>query len=140
MGLWTASGVLGEGVTLVAMRWRIWLVVALVLHAVALYLPGSPEPSTWSVPGLDKVVHVALFGFPAYLIVRTTHAAWPLGLLAVHAPLSEVVQYAAVPYRSGDVLDLLADLVGVALGWWIGRAATRRTRAHAAESGHGRSA
>ena len=49
-------------------------------------------------------------------------------LLAVcaYAPLSEVVQAVALPYRSGDLTDVVADLLGVALGWaGTGRALAR---------------
>ncbi|MDO4785149.1 MAG: VanZ family protein [Propionibacteriaceae bacterium] len=112
-------------------RWVWWvaLAVALAGHLLALYLPGDPEPGRWEVPGLDKAVHLALFCIPAYLARRLTGSAWPMAVLLAHAPVSEVVQWGLVPYRSGDVLDLVADVAGVALGWWwAGRA----------ESGHGR--
>lgn len=103
----------------------------MVGQVAALYLPGSPEPSSVDIPGLDKVVHVALFAVPAFLLRRLTSAWWPLALLALHAPVSELVQWRFIAYRSGDWWDLVADLVGVALGWAVGRRA---------ESGHGRTA
>ncbi|NHA69210.1 hypothetical protein EPD83_014285 [Phycicoccus sp. CMS6Z-2] len=43
-------------------------------------------------------------------------ARWVLPVLAAHAVLSEVVQATLIPTRDGDVLDALADLLGVALG------------------------
>jgi VanZ family protein len=43
--------------------------------------------------------------------------------LAGYAAVSELVQAALLSTRSGDVWDLVADLVGVAAGWWLaGRA------------------
>ncbi len=37
-------------------------------------------------------------------------------VLAVHAPVSELVQHFWLPGRTGDVWDAVLDLVGVALG------------------------
>ena len=37
----------------------------------------------------------------------------------VHAPVSELVQALALPGRSGVLLDLAADWVGCAIGWWV---------------------
>ena len=39
----------------------------------------------------------------------------------VQAPVSELLQWTVLPHRSGDLLDLGADLVGCALGWWVAR-------------------
>ena len=38
----------------------------------------------------------------------------------MHAVLSEVVQAVFLPHRSGDPLDAVADLTGVALGVVVG--------------------
>ena len=40
---------------------------------------------------------------------------WVLALLALHAPVSEVVQATLLPSRDGDVWDAVADLTGVGL-------------------------
>lgn len=114
-----------------AHSWGWWLALAAALlgHLLALYVPGSPEPSRLEIPGLDKVVHVGLFCVPAYLARRLIPPAWPLLVLLVHAPVSEAVQWGLVPHRSGDLVDLVADIAGVALGWWL---------AGRAESVHGR--
>ena len=49
---------------------------------------------------------------------------------AAHAVVSEVVQGAVLSARSGDVLDTVADLVGIGLGvlvWvLVGQVAARR--------------
>jgi VanZ family protein len=63
------------------------------------------------------VVHVLLFGVPTVLALRAWRHPWVVvGLLAVHAPLSELAQHAWLPHRSGDVWDSVADLGGVVLG------------------------
>ena len=92
--------------------------VALVVQLVAVYLPGSPGGGLelpW-LPGLDKVVHFLIFGAPVYLFGRLTRRVGLVaGVFAVHAVVSELVQWRFIPYRDGDPLDALADLVGIGL-------------------------
>lgn len=92
------------------------MVVSVAGHCYALYAPGSPEPPTFDIPGLDKAVHMALFAVPVALARLLSRRWWPVGLFACHAPVSEIVQWAVVPLRSGDPWDLAADLAGVAAG------------------------
>ena len=89
--------------------------VALVVQLIAVYAPsgvGGPE-----ITGLDKVVHVLIFAAPVVTGLKAgIGARWVLGALALHAPVSELIQHFALPHRDGDVFDALADLGGVALG------------------------
>jgi len=89
--------------------------VALAVQLIIVYSPsGLAGPE---VTGLDKVVHLVIFAAPAFAaLMAGISAPWALGILAVHAPVSELVQHFALPHREGDVLDVLADLGGVALG------------------------
>ena len=97
-------------------RWLVALVVALAMQVIALYSPDGPAGP--SISGLDKVIHVVIFAVPAFAAVRTgISAPRALGILAVHAPVSELIQGLALSHRAGDVLDVMADLGGVALGW-----------------------
>ncbi len=92
---------------------------AVLAHLLALYLPGSPEPS-FDLPGADKVVHVLLFAVPVWLLGRLTGRVWLVaGVFAAHAVVSELVQHWFIPYRSGDPFDLVADLVGIGLAVWL---------------------
>ncbi len=72
--------------------------------------------------GSDKAVHLVLFGLLA-ATTRWRFGAVTAGLLAVavYAPVSEVVQGLVLPTRSGDAWDVLADLLGVAVGWTLAR-------------------
>jgi hypothetical protein len=96
--------------------WWVALGVALAVQLVTLYSPevvGAPQ-----IAGMDKVVHVFVFAAPALAaLLAGISVPWALGILAVHAPLSELVQHFALSHRSGDVSDVVADFVGVALGW-----------------------
>lgn len=102
----------------------LWWLVAPVLgvHLLALYLPGGA--SAVEIPYLDKVVHAVIFGVPVWLLGRLTGRVWLVaGAFALHAVISELIQLWFVPNRSGDPLDALADLIGIAIAtWWLLRA------------------
>ncbi|HVF19971.1 MAG TPA: VanZ family protein [Mycobacteriales bacterium] len=98
-----------------------------LLSVVTLFLPEAPGAEV-SVPGLDKVVHALLF---ALLAVT---ARWRFGprrvvpvALLLYAGGSELAQAVLLPNRSGDLLDVAADLTGVVLGL-LGADAWRRSR------------
>ena len=97
--------------------WRLAFGLALAVQLIAVYSPqGLAGPG---ITGLDKVVHVSIFFAPALaLLMMGIRARWALGILALHAPVSELIQHFFLPQRSGDVFDALADLSGVALGWF----------------------
>ena len=95
--------------------WRLVLILAVALQLIALYSPQVPAGP--QITGLDKVVHVCVFAGPALAaLMAGISAPWALGILAVHAPVSELIQHFALAHRSGDVFDALADFGGVALG------------------------
>jgi VanZ family protein len=91
-------------------------VVFLGVQLVAVYLPGSPDGGLelpW-LPGADKVVHFLIFAIPVYLFGRLSgRVGLVAGLFAVHAVVSELVQWRFIPYRDGDVWDAVADLLGI---------------------------
>lgn len=88
-------------------------VVSVAAQFVVLYWPRTVTPVD-GVVGLDKIAHALLF-----FAVVWTGARVPLPLRAlavvslVHAPISELLQQAVLPGRSGDPLDAMADAIGV---------------------------
>ena len=113
-----------------------WLFAAAVsANLVLLFWPRVPGP-----PGtgqLDKVVHLLSFAFVMWSGARAGIPIRALvGVLAVHAVASEVIQHTLLPGRSGDAADVLADLAGIggvvlALGaasWRDGRSGRERER------------
>ena len=89
--------------------------VVLVAHLAALYWPRVDivGPVTWS----DKVMHVLLFLAPTVAgLLAGVRPAYLVGLLALHAPVSELLQHYLLPNRSGDAWDAVADFGGVVLG------------------------
>lgn len=93
--------------------------LALMMQFAVLYAPRAPMVDTGGLP-LDKVVHVLAFALPtAALIAAGVPRRWVIGLMAVHAPLSEVVQGWLLADRSDEPWDVVADLAGVALGAFV---------------------
>lgn len=81
-----------------------------------LFWPSPAGPDTFE--GADKVVHATLF---ALLAATARWVGAPLWLVVAYAPVSELVQWLALPNRSGDPWDVVADLTGVLLGWLLAR-------------------
>jgi VanZ family protein len=96
-------------------RWRLAFVGLVVVQLLAVYWPrvDVQGPVIWT----DKVVHVLLFLAPTVAgLLAGLRPGWVVGLVALHAPVSELVQHFLLPNRSGDVWDAVADLSGVVLG------------------------
>ncbi|MCH1884011.1 VanZ family protein [Agrococcus sp. ARC_14] len=109
-------------------RRAVWIgfALAVLLQLVVLYAPSTPD-GTPSIPGADKVIHVAVFLLPALLGVLAGIRPLPLGVVLVaHAIGSELVQHVLLPERSGDAWDAVADIVGIGLGLALGVAIARR--------------
>ena len=107
--------------------WLVLLGLSLLLQLVVLYAPSAPRGP--EVSGLDKVIHASVFGAAVLTaLLAGLPRRWVLALLALHAPVSEVVQGTLLPSRDGDVWDVVADLtgVGLALGAFLVIARMRR--------------
>lgn len=96
--------------------------IAVLLHLAVLYAPRVPAPPGGGFPGLDKVGHVAVFALVAVVALGVGLAPrLVVPVLLGHAVLSELIQHIALTDRSGDPWDVLADVVGVGLGWLLWR-------------------
>src|SRR5699024_1629314 len=85
---------------------RVLLVLALLVHLAVLYAPQVPGGGPAAVPGADKVAHLGVFALVVLLALRAgLPARWVVPLALAHAVLSELVQHAVLPGRSGDVWD-----------------------------------
>lgn len=104
---------------------RLAFLVAVVGHLAALYWPRAVSTGEFSYS--DKLAHVVLFAVVAVTGLLARVPAPPLvGLLLGNAVVSELVQHWLLPHRSGDVLDSIADVIGVLLGTASGVALRRR--------------
>jgi len=96
--------------------------VAVLVSLAVLFAPAGQVPD--APPGVDKVVHVAVF------LTLAVTGRWAGmrpkvlgGLLLAYGAVSEVLQAVTPLERSGSVTDLLADALGVTLGlgaWALG--------------------
>jgi membrane associated rhomboid family serine protease len=102
--------------------------VAVLVSLAVLFAPADDVP--FAPPGVDKIVHGALFAALA-LSGRWAGIGRPaLGvLLVVYAAVSEVLQEVTALDRTGSVTDWLADVVGVLLGLALWELLDRRRRA-----------
>ena len=104
--------------------WRAGFVLACLIHLYGVYSPRQAGPELF--PYSDKVFHLLIFGSVAFLGLRIgIPSRWLLGFLVANAVVSELVQHFLLPDRSGDPFDSVADLVGVAVGAWLGFRAVR---------------
>ena len=103
--------------------WRRLFLLALAGVLVLLLVPTPETPASVSaIPHLDKVVHVLLFAGLAVLGLF----AWPdqrlwvvVGLIGFGV-LTECLQ-GMTGWRTFSVWDMVADAVGVGLGWRLRR-------------------
>ena len=99
-------------------NWFRWAFVGFVI--VVTYLALTPAPPPRLTTGWDKLNHalafatLAFFGDNGFI---TTHRRRLLGAIALiaHGASIEIAQH-FVPSRSSEWGDLLADVVGVAIG------------------------
>jgi hypothetical protein len=103
-----------------------WAVVWTVLVLIGCWIPSDRLPVDegeswrWRVPNADKLVHVAMFAGFGLLWMRARpgpgRAARVLAGGVALAILSELGQEVPAVHRDADVLDALADVLGVGLG------------------------
>jgi VanZ family protein len=96
-------------------------VAAVGLQLAVLYAPRTPAVATGCQP-IAKLIHVGVFLLPTVALVRAgVPRGWAIGLMAAHGPASELLQHVVLPGRSGEPMDVVADLLGVGLGAWLVR-------------------
>ena len=94
---------------------------------MALYSPELPDLDGGPDGlGFDKAGHVAIFALTTWALLRVLPMGWALAAMAAQLVLSEWVQGALLPHRSAEWGDLLADLLGVLVGWTVWRLTQRR--------------
>lgn len=88
--------------------------------------PASALPEAPAIPHLDKAVHAALYAlllssFRGWRGWHRTPAEWVPGAAAgaFLAAVGDELHQWVVPGRSPDLLDVVADTVGIALASWF---------------------
>ncbi|HRW11098.1 MAG TPA: VanZ family protein, partial [Caldilineaceae bacterium] len=124
-GLLLLEGTLQERV-----RWLLWPQIGLVIVMTQMaYLDVLPK-SLLAWPHADKVIHTLFFGAVVFWLTmwwperRVQVGRWALPLaivLPITLALAEEIVQAYSPLRTGDLLDLSADLVGMVGFGWLSR-------------------
>jgi len=96
-----------------------------VLIVSLLPMRGVSTPSFLAFPGVDKLVHSAIYFIFSglltwdYLRINSTIKIKHLLLMAcllAYSMTIEIIQHFITPYRSGEKLDVLANIVGILAG------------------------
>ena len=108
-------------------KWLAWSATIAVAVLCLIPIPQGAEGA--APPESDKLAHVLLFGGLALLWWRVLPRRWLLVSAGVtlYGGLMELLQ-ALTPYRSCDLMDFLADGLGVALALVLAMLATWRPR------------
>ncbi|MGY1617594.1 VanZ family protein [Geodermatophilus sp. SYSU D00691] len=107
---------------------RLVFAVAVLVSLAVLFAPSGDVPS--APPGVDKVIHLVLFGVLAFTGRWAGLPRAPLaGLLVLYAAASELLQALPVVARSSSVADWVADVAGVLLGLLLWGVLARRLAA-----------
>jgi VanZ family protein len=117
--------------------------LAVLLQLWGLYRALGPAQPSW-FRFADKLQHVVGFALPVLLILLTIALRGRFGwqgpgrgtsilvaaIFAAHAIVSEVIQHVWYRYRTGELLDVVADWLGIAVGIVVFRLIyLRRSRA-----------
>ena len=109
----------------------LWSIIIFILLA----LPGNmlPNENHLAIPGLDKYVHIILFGtfvflWSLYFAIKDNDKKFPLRksltilvIACLYGTAMEYVQKYFIPNRDYDIYDIAADVVGAILGFLIVR-------------------
>jgi VanZ family protein len=101
------------------------LIIWLAFIAVLSLIPGDdiPHRGLFGIPHLDKVVHMGMYCILAFLLAHTYQAAgkisrktWILLFCVCFGGLMELLQATVALNRSGNWIDIIANLIGAAGG------------------------
>ncbi len=101
---------------------RLWHAVGAVLIAAIFYLSLTPNPVEIPVEQGDKAGHVLAYATLMFWYAQMHSSARARFIHAIaFVAMGVAIEFLqrATGYRSFEVADMLADAVGVALGWML---------------------
>ncbi len=108
-------------------RW-LWLVLGMLLLVAGVFAAMAPMPARSLLEVNDKVVHATVFlCFMVWFSAFFRPRLWPLLFLALvgYGILIELLQGLTVA-RMADPKDVVADAMGLVLGWLLAAAGLSR--------------
>lgn len=126
------------------MKKALWIHLALVTGVSLLAYTGTLHSvEGWNIPFFDKMLHFVLVGGISFWWTAgwgDPHHSWwgrrvPIALVVplVGASCEEAMQ-ALSPHRSSNLLDWLANVLGIITFWWLARQLLALTPEEAPES------
>ena len=105
-----------------------WLVIVTILY-LSFFKP--PQTNMEEIPGIDKLVHICMYGglclliWIEYLRAHRTIHCWKIAIGGIVIPILfsgsiEIMQSYCTEHRGGDWLDLVANTIGVILAALVG--------------------
>ncbi len=95
---------------------------AFIVYGLTRTPSGIPRYPWLAIEGVDKVIHIILFGVEAFLlglavgVGKRLHTFYIVAWCTLFGGALELVQLYWINGRSGDFFDLLADAVGAVFG------------------------
>lgn len=85
--------------------------------------PAHLQEETWYMfDGIDKIIHVSIFALLSFLFM----IAFPrikfvifLQIMLLYAFVTEILQETMQLGRSLEILDIVADLIGICIGFYL---------------------
>jgi VanZ family protein len=107
-----------------ALRWlALWLTTGWMLIAAVIYLSLAPAPPDLDLPQGDKFGHVLAYAVLMFWFMQIyDRQRIRVGLAAGFVALGIVLEVLQgfTGYRTFEVHDIAANMIGVALGWMSG--------------------
>lgn len=104
----------------------VWLVIGWLLVIAVICVSLLPDLPSTSFQNTDKIGHVVSYGVLMWWFVQLTlkrsHLSVAIGLIALGITL-EFIQ-SATGYRTGEMWDVAANVLGVLLGWGLSQFST----------------
>jgi hypothetical protein len=101
---------------------KIWIAVGIAIIALLWYLSLMPSPPNINVPEGDKYAHLIAYGGTMWWWAQL-RGTWRkrLRLAASLALMGVVIEFVqgATGWRTFDVMDMLANSLGVLAGWGV---------------------
>lgn len=102
---------------------RLWVTVGWLLFGLVVYLSLAPNPpSPLTFDNSDKLEHAFAYATLSFWLCQIYPAARSRAVvIAILVGLGVALEYVQgwTGYRSFDVMDMLADSIGVLLGWLL---------------------
>jgi VanZ family protein len=111
-------------------KYKINSIIFTVLFAILIFIVSilptdiNGEPPSFYFLGMDKIIHTLMYGTLSFLVLneylkRKTFRFLTFSLLIIvtwaYSIIMELLQYYFIEYRSGDIKDAIANIIGIVL-------------------------